>query len=61
VGKGTDPDHATARYLDTMGQTTVRVMAKALGWPVSLTRTRLDALVERGGAARRAKDLFAAA
>jgi hypothetical protein len=61
VGKGADPNHATARYLDTMGQTTVRVMARALGWPVPLARTSVNALVGRGVAVRQGKDLYAVA
>jgi predicted ArsR family transcriptional regulator len=49
------------RYVDTMVVTTVREMARALGWPVPVVRQRLDALVASGVADRPSQDTYRAA
>jgi DNA-binding IclR family transcriptional regulator len=40
--------------------TTVREMARALGWPVPATRQRLDALVAHGLAGQPSRDTYTA-
>jgi len=59
VGGTADPAYVSERYLDTMLVTSVREMAGALGWPVPVTRQRLDALVARGVADRPSRDTYA--
>jgi hypothetical protein len=44
VGGGPDYGYATARYADTMIETTAAELARAFGWPVGTARQRLAAL-----------------
>jgi hypothetical protein len=60
VGGTADPAYVSERYLDTMLVTTVREMARALGWAVPATRAHLDALVTHDGAARPSRDTYTA-
>jgi hypothetical protein len=60
VGGTADPAYASERYINTMLVTTVREMARALGWPVPATRQRLDLLVAGGFATRPSCDTYAA-
>jgi hypothetical protein len=61
VGGSADPAYVSERYVDTMVVTTVREMARALGWPVPVVRQRLDALVASGVADRLSQDTYRAA
>ena len=61
VGGSADPVYVSERYVDTMVVTTVREMARALGWPVPVVRQRLDALVASGVADRPSQDTYRAA
>ena len=60
VGGQADPAYVTRRYVDTMLLTTVRQMARALGWPVPVSRQRLDVLVADGLADRPSRDTYTA-
>lgn len=60
VGGRSDPEYATERYVETMLVTSVREMARALGWPVPVTRQRLADLAARGRAEPTGRDTYAA-
>jgi hypothetical protein len=44
VGGGPDYGHATARFADTMIETTPAELARAFGWPIDMARQRLATL-----------------
>jgi len=44
VGGGPDYGYATARFADTMIETTPAELARAFGWPIGTARARLSAL-----------------
>jgi hypothetical protein len=44
VGDGTDYGYATARFVDTMIETTPAELARAFGWPIGAARQRLALL-----------------